>query len=47
MDKKDIPLIVAFKAKLDAEYAHSLLNQNPFVPIFCKQEGLENSYFAR
>ena len=36
MDKKDIPLIVAFIAKLDAEYADSLLNKNPFVPIFCQ-----------
>ena len=36
MDKKDIALIVAFKAKLDAEYADSLLNKNPFVPIFCQ-----------
>jgi len=34
MDKKDIPLIVAFIAKLDAEYAASLLNKNPFVPIY-------------
>ena len=42
MDKKDISLIVAFKAKLDAEYADSLLNKNPFVPT--QKEGLENCF---
>ena len=36
MDKKDIHLIFVFIAKLDAEYADSLLDKNPFEPIFCR-----------
>ena len=46
MDKKDIALIVAFKAKLDAEYADSLLNKNPFVPIFCQTRRTRELFYC-
>ena len=46
MDKKDISLIVAFIAKLDTEYANSLLNKNPFVPIFCKTRRTQKLLYA-
>jgi hypothetical protein len=46
MDKKNIALIVAFKAKLDAEYADSLLNKNPFVPIFCQTRRTRELFYC-